>query len=45
LEAERGEAGLQAGKVVDRELEFDLGVLHGKSITARAVGLRWGYCG
>jgi hypothetical protein len=30
---------LQAGEVVDGELELDLGVLHAKSITAAKVGL------
>ena len=34
-EAEAGEARLQASKIVDGELEFDLGALHAKSIRRR----------
>jgi L-threonylcarbamoyladenylate synthase len=38
LEAESGKAGLEELEVVNREFEFDLGVLHEKSIKAAAVG-------
>ena len=34
-EAEAGETRLQAGEIVDGELEFDLGALHAKSIRRR----------
>lgn len=40
LEAESGEAGLEKLEVVDGKFEFDLGILHEKSIKAAAVG--WG---
>jgi hypothetical protein len=35
LEAEAGKTGLEAGKIVDGELELDLGALHAKSIRRR----------
>jgi hypothetical protein len=35
VEAEGGETDLQAGQIVDGELEFDLCRLHGESIRLR----------